>query len=853
MAQQYEVTLFPNWRTSNIQRKVFTWETLKEMFTSGHVHTSADNKKNTPAISPARFIDGATTKQAVNVLEVSLLVLDFDDATAEQTAAIQQHLMKENLRAIIYSSYNNNPSAPPLIPLFRFRVIVPLERAVPAPQWAAFWARETQKFPFANLDIRCKNPCWIYGLNHTQNIQAAFHLIFEGREYAVDLEGLALSTPRATQKYIASKSQMPGGESESTLAVSYAVTHKDLIPLIKTLKRTRPDSEFAASDQVMADWLTKIRNGEEYASPHTRHDTKLKITAKIERRFPKATIEDLTELFFASHLLMYKDQGMAAVDDAQKDTYYAFQGARARREALAAEKRSTVEGDLFQRATNINPAGAYTVEDLEEFAQLHGVSPVQFQRHWIIQLGSSMFFWTKDGYQGPHTLQEFDGAVARYLPPAEMCPEANLNLKKITDKGLAKKTWQELMDTHGSLATELEYSHHQPSTFNPKTGMVVIRCAVPAYAVGQYDEKIDLWLKALAGNNFKDLCRWLVLARDLTQIVPALYLHGTPGAGKSLFAECVASLWWKSAHTKQSTSLVAAERATAKFAQLLGHPVIFADESLPVAWEGPNGFARLREAVSSRSSAIEKKFHPTAPLNSCLRIILAANNENLLQGARDFTADDRSAVAQRLFDLEIVGRAAVDVLEQGVLAEPGMTDRWVNGAFLEHVEWLSEQEELTKRSGRFGIELQHNELVEKLAHNQGSVAAIGEWLVGFILDPDKWFAKMGTLASDYVYIGQEHGIAINHAAFKDSELWNLYTSDKFPSIRFRQTGLAQYRLREAVNGRRFAVLDIAQLARYADNRDLASAEMVEKAAASLQIRIEAILNGKPKLVPVSKI
>lgn len=105
------------------------------------------DKRALPAWSPARFI--GETRRAVDVVELSCLVLDLDGGDVAAVSAAWRDVLH-----VAHSTWSHTAEAP------RFRLVVPLARPVPVASWSAAWAWATARTPTA--DPACKDPSRLY-------------------------------------------------------------------------------------------------------------------------------------------------------------------------------------------------------------------------------------------------------------------------------------------------------------------------------------------------------------------------------------------------------------------------------------------------------------------------------------------------------------------------------------------------------------------------------------------------------------------------------------------------------------------------------------------------------------------
>lgn len=151
-----------------------TWEQLREVLERNHIPqaglASDEAKKSLPAICGARFQAG-TRRARANVVELGLMLFDFDNAQEEPTGTywldpntglpstrpkfrkvclkepvsfhdVQEALSNAGTTSYTWTTWSNKPDWP------KFRVLVPLAHPVPADLWepATEWALKHLRF-----------------------------------------------------------------------------------------------------------------------------------------------------------------------------------------------------------------------------------------------------------------------------------------------------------------------------------------------------------------------------------------------------------------------------------------------------------------------------------------------------------------------------------------------------------------------------------------------------------------------------------------------------------------------------------------------------------------------------------
>jgi hypothetical protein len=171
----------------------------------------------------------------------------------------------------------------------------------------------------------------------------------------------------------------------------------------------------------------------------------------------------------------------------------------------------------------------------------------------------------------------------------------------------------------------------------------------------------------------------------------ALVLRGPQGSGKSMFATCVAEFF-----APHSAVLARPEQLTGQFNKhLMDKSFVFADE----AFAGhKNHAAALKTLVTSDKMLVEPKGVDAFMANKYFRLIIASNDEHVIQAE----GDDR-----RFFVLEVDAGANNNsqeyfaaILEQWKSGGAFALFRWLRGAYwrqkLESGEWSAEKRPKTR-------------------------------------------------------------------------------------------------------------------------------------------------------------
>jgi hypothetical protein len=156
----WEVSLYSSARDARPSAVAWSWRALRERLREFRVARGVTDKRELPAWSPAQLLPGARRAND-NVATVSCIVLDYDDGTSLDLA-LGPWL---DWPCLWHTSWSHTEEVP------RFRLVVPLERAVPARAWRWVWAWAAQRAA-GNIDGACKDASRLYFLPAVKDADA---------------------------------------------------------------------------------------------------------------------------------------------------------------------------------------------------------------------------------------------------------------------------------------------------------------------------------------------------------------------------------------------------------------------------------------------------------------------------------------------------------------------------------------------------------------------------------------------------------------------------------------------------------------------------------------------------------
>lgn len=189
----------------------------------------------------------------------------------------------------------------------------------------------------------------------------------------------------------------------------------------------------------------------------------------------------------------------------------------------------------------------------------------------------------------------------------------------------------------------------------------------------QHDPEVADWLARGLDHNppavVDAVLRWLAVAGDVESPVAALYVHGPRRAGKGLLVAALASPW----HAAPVPLATALGPWTADLARC---PIVHLDEG---ARADEISTERFRSLVSERVHQLSEKFRGNVTLRGCPRVVITANNDGALRFGDVPSLADVDAVAERVLYVRWDVAAAEYLAALGG-AEYTVAQGWVHAA-----------------------------------------------------------------------------------------------------------------------------------------------------------------------------
>jgi hypothetical protein len=605
-----------------------------------------------------------------NVKTVNALSLDLDESPPEIVESILKTL--SDFEYVVYTTHRHGSTT---VKYPRIRVVLPLEAPLPPSEFPGAWAR-------LNKHIGGHNDKQTKDASRLNYLPSTFD------------ESLALSEHHSG-KWLAPEDLFTTGTVSNNIEDLHeqntiSDTASKMFNSLRGLQTTHDLKE-----QAMA-----LYRGESFAEAPERHKTILKLTIFLAGKYPHASPETIRTVFSRSIEVMSTQPDPPTL----KEVEDAFVGA---------QKKHL---EKFQGSFS-----AYSKAELETIAQKQGCNSEDLEERWIIQKEGGGWVLDRNGnYQGFFSYRDFPVAIRKHLASAP------IELLEPTQNGYKRRSVEDLSTLYGDIAQSvISDLTKQYTVFDAKTRTIIESVSPLRDLEPKYDKQIDEWLYHLFGDNYNKGVDWMATVSDLTKPLCAIYFVGPKDSGKTMLAIGLSKLWTTGAPGKLSLVL------DDKNEEMVRCPLILADETLPRKYIHQSVTAELRSMLSTTTRTLRRLYQPPSELEGAIRLILAANNDSLLNTNEIHTAEDLEAIAQRFMYVQ-VPTAAPEYL-QNIPRET--TWMWMQEGIARHALWLAQNHVVKNPGNRFIVEGDIAEMHRLLLIGAPWSSLVCEWLVRYLLNP----------------------------------------------------------------------------------------------------------------------
>ncbi len=282
------------------------------------------------------------------------------------------------------------------------------------------------------------------------------------------------------------------------------------------------------------------------------------------------------------------------------------------------------------------------------------------------------------------------------------------------------------MRSYGFVARDVAVDISAQASRYDEESRTLIEAPCPLRAIQPiYYPEVARWLAVLAQDRLPELLAWLSAVTLLDRPCTALFLTGPRSTGKTLLPEGTSKLW---SATGNPTTL--ADVLGTNFNEEQLHcPLVFSGESLPTDFRGRPLTAELRQYIQARRRQLRRKFLPNTNMVGAVRLVISANNEEILATDENLSNQDIGAIVDRYLHVPCSEEA------QHYLQDVDTSD-WVDrNVIAQHVLWLRDNH-VWKPNGRFLVHGDDTALHSRLISSTGIRSALLQFCVGYLLSPE---------------------------------------------------------------------------------------------------------------------
>jgi len=484
--------------------------------------------------------------------------------------------------------------------------------------------------------------------------------------------------------------------------------------------------------------------------------------------------------------------------------------------------------DAF-RTIGVDRETPYTFSEIATFAADAGVAANEFKSRWIIKHHNQTFFFIGGEYTRGYSDHEARMMAIEALKPTK------LPMFKDGASGPSPMKMSEIAERYGSVANcVVSDMSKSTSQYSGDTKTLVLAPCPMRDLIPAYSEHVDGWLRSLCPSEELQglLLDWCACVTLLDKPCAAVFLYGEPGTGKSLFGYACARLW--RADDIGPTEL---EDVTGDFNELLAScPLVLGDEFVPTdRITGEPKTDLLRRIVQERSRSYKVKHVSTSKLLGAIRLVLTANNPDILVSDRKhLTNQDIAAITERFLCIKVGDKSKKFLSSlRGVLNKEEYYEFFSGDTIPRHLLWLRDNREVAY-GPRFLVEgLPGSELEMAMMVGSGLRSEVCHWLSRYILSDKQTRAiKTANTSSKPEVIRTEGGNALLVTAQALYDLWIIFNPESNkPTIGSLEKALGGVcgtgRIKH--NGNRYRVVNLTRVGYWATNNGVCSEEQFSSA------------------------
>lgn len=590
----------------------------------------------------------------------------------------------------------------------------------------------------------------------------------------------------------------------------------------KLKRRAKGDSS------VVGEALLRLAKGETLSDDvEAWRGLATKCAYELARAFPNERPERLADHFRPSFSTM-RHAGSTALpteDDVLAYITTRLDSQRRAREEREQQREHDAERQI-ELATNGARSKPYTKQEVTTWRSTVGLE----DNNWIVVNGKSLYVFCDGSWNGPYNELEFEASGRRDLAAAEQGGFVYLN--KIGEDGEVKAIpLKALVQRYGRQADVRIEMWSERAWFSDEDNALVLAGPVQKKIKPKYDPQVDAWLRSMTGrdanpnkreaeqntknDDFDVLCDWLACVVETRYPLVALYLQGDAGHGKGLLAEGLAKLW-KGTFIKPEDMW----HRNGFNAGLAQSPFVWVDEYFP-EWMRPSEV--LRRGIAEREHTLTRKHRDPVKVFGCIRVLIGANNADVLDRNESLTKADHDAIATRYAHISVQAAAFAYLNSIGVKTRTAFVEDFRIAA---HALWLNEKrfQVLEKRGARFLVEPNNAKIANLGVAKKPEASAFLTALIRAVAENRKteWYA----VADDSLWVSSVE--AVLQARLIDPSL-RITETTMIRALRAMSTGKRQAHRTKGDKQIKMWQLDMSVVKSWCEETGIADYDDVKKA------------------------
>jgi dephospho-CoA kinase len=437
----------------------------------------------------------------------------------------------------------------------------------------------------------------------------------------------------------------------------------------------------------------------------------------LATRFPDGNPESVASPFETVGWDLLNADGKYEISALEK---IIFRMQDAEREKFSAKKEKILEDRKKKILESTKGARDHeiTQAEVDHLIEVFGES---WQQHLFASLQDDLFALRPDGTYDPGALTRDQTMIAVRDRLAVFGDYVESTY--IGEDGVEHvKTRAAILQAYASIARSVVHDMTAPrGGWDSKTDTITFAAAVPVVEP-VYHADVAGWLATLDSH----LTDAISVVPKHDRMLQAIVLIGPASAGKTLIANGIGQIY--------GSAPISGDVASAQFnSDMIRQPIIFMDERPSKAYK-EEGTTLIRRFQTEYSRRLDEKFRARVRLDGFPRLIIAANNMDVLKTNEDMSQDDRDAFAERLLVIDMaVGKPYLDAFgKERIQAE------WLDGRKLaQHFLWLARNHVIKNQGTRFDVEHVQSALHLDLAAQNGTAADVAYWILSYIAEPQK--------------------------------------------------------------------------------------------------------------------